>query len=119
MTRRLEPMDRIWELSDASVPFDFDVHAMIASDDAPALESALHAAFDDQRINKVNYRKEFFRVPLEKVRALIGERGIEASFTMLAEANEYRETLKVAGMCATDREKLGVDHLTSQGVSGE
>ncbi len=119
MTRRLEPMDRIWELSDASVPFDFDVHAMIASDDAPALESALHAAFDDQRINKVNYRKEFFRVPLEKVRALIGERGIEASFTMLAEAHEYRETLKVAGMSATDREKLGVDHLTSQGVSGE
>jgi hypothetical protein len=70
MTRRLIPEDRIKELGDASVPFAFDVHAMIRSDDAPALERMLHQEFDDARINKVNYRKEFFRIPLERIRAL-------------------------------------------------
>ena len=69
MTRRRDPMDRIWELGGASVPFDFDVHAMINTEDAPALEQLLHKAFDDLRINKVNYRKEFFRLPLERIRA--------------------------------------------------
>jgi hypothetical protein len=63
MTRRLDPMDRIYELSDASVPFDFDVHAIIQSDDAPKLESDLHKEFDSYRVNKVNFRKEFFRIP--------------------------------------------------------
>jgi len=67
MTRRLEPMERIKELSDASVPFDFDVHAMISCDDAPALERALHSTLEAHRINKVNLRKEFFRVELEKI----------------------------------------------------
>jgi cell division septum initiation protein DivIVA len=94
MTRRLEPMDRIWELSDASVPFDFDVHALIPCDDAPALEFLLHTAFEDQRINKVNMRKEFFKTSLERIRAIIANRGIEAEFTMHANAHEYRETLK-------------------------
>jgi hypothetical protein len=111
MTRRLEPMDRIYELSDASVPFDFDVHAMVASDDAPALESALHAEFDELRINKVNYRKEFFRVPLERVRTLITEKGYEVTFTMLAEAHEYRETTVLSKMTPEEREKY---HLQRQ-----
>src|SRR5699024_8520882 len=62
MTRRLEPMDRIAELSSASVPFPFDVHAMIFSDDAPALETILHQHFDAQRVNRINPRKEFFRI---------------------------------------------------------
>ena len=93
MTRRLEPMDRIWELSDASVPFDFDVHAMISSDDAPTLERRLHERFDNHRVNKVNTRKEFFRVPLDELRSFVREQGLEATFTLAAEASEYRETL--------------------------
>jgi hypothetical protein len=105
MTRRLDPMDRIWELSDASVPFDFDVHAMIPSDDAPALEATLHGAFEEERINKVNYRKEFFRISIDRIRAIIKDRGIEASFTMLAEAHEYRETQALSKMTPAEREK--------------
>lgn len=68
MTRRLEPMDRIAELSSASVPFPFDVHAMIFSEDAPGLESILHNYFDSKRVNKVNPRKEFFRVNLDDIK---------------------------------------------------
>ncbi len=67
MTRRLEPMDRVDELGDASVPFKFDVHAMIFSDDAPALEAALHRAFDDRKVNMVNTRREFFHVTLKNI----------------------------------------------------
>ena len=59
MTRRLDPQDRVDELGDASVPFNFDVHAMIFSDDAPALEAALHRAFEDRKLNMVNQRREF------------------------------------------------------------
>jgi DNA repair exonuclease SbcCD ATPase subunit len=67
MTRRLEPMDRVKELSDASVPFDFDVHAMISCDDAPTLEKTLHDHLERYRVNKINLRKEFFHVSLEKI----------------------------------------------------
>ncbi|HDS5593097.1 TPA: GIY-YIG nuclease family protein [Enterobacter hormaechei subsp. xiangfangensis] len=67
MTRRLEPMERVKELSGASVPFDFDVHAMISCDDAPALEKTLHDHLETYRINKVNLRKEFFRVELTQI----------------------------------------------------
>lgn len=67
MTRRLEPMERVKELSGASVPFDFDVHAMITCDDAPALEKTLHDHLDNYRINRVNLRKEFFRVELGRI----------------------------------------------------
>ena len=69
MTRRLEPHDRVRELGDASVPFSFDVHAMIPSQDAPALEHALHKRFVRSQMNKVNPRKEFFRLSLQEVRA--------------------------------------------------
>lgn len=68
MTRRLNPDERIRELSAASVLFAFDVHAMIFSEDAPALESALHKTFHDKRVNKVNNRKEFFRVFSKKLK---------------------------------------------------
>ena len=105
MTRRLVPEDRVRELGDASVPFSFDVHAMIPSDDAPALENFLHNEFDDLRINMVNSRKEFFRVPLERVRTLIIGKGIEASFTMLAAAREYRESQVLSKMSPVEREK--------------
>jgi hypothetical protein len=61
MTRRMEPMDRIYELGDASVPFAFDVHVMMFSDNAPELEGMLHDLFEPRRVNMVNRRKEFYR----------------------------------------------------------
>lgn len=94
MTRRLEPMDRVKELGDASVPFIFDVHAMIFSEDAPTLENALHKAFHHRRLNKVNERKEFFRVSLEEISdVVIQNHNKVVEFTKLAEAEHYRETL--------------------------
>lgn len=94
MTRRLEPLDRIDELSGASVPFRFDVHALIFSSDAPKLETALHNAFADRRVNMVNGRKEFFRVPLAEIEKVVREnhdRTVE--FTYTATAQQYRESL--------------------------
>ena len=114
LTRRLEPMDRVKELGDASVPFAFDVHAMIASDDAPALEYLLHKQFDDARINKVNYRKEFFRLPLARLRTFLAERGIEPSFTMLAAAREFRETQALNLMSPEDREQYRLRRLRGE-----
>lgn len=105
MTRRLEPSDRIKELGDASVPFEFDVHAMISSDNAPALEAQLHRELQDSRINLVNLRKEFFRVPLDRLRKVVVESGHEVSFTMLAEAREFRETQALLKMSLAERAK--------------
>ncbi len=97
MTRRLEPMDRVKELGDASVPFEFDVHAMIFSDDAPALETILHNTFKNNQVNKVNSRKEFFRVKLEDVEKVVKENfNATVTFTKVAEAAQYRESLKLA-----------------------
>ncbi|HEY0049980.1 MAG TPA: DUF4041 domain-containing protein, partial [Pyrinomonadaceae bacterium] len=93
MTRRLDPMDRVIELGDASVPFRFDVHAIIYSEDAPALENQLHKKFDDRRINLVNNRKEFFRVSLQEIADVVREHHGEIEFTLAAEAAEYRKTL--------------------------
>lgn len=105
MTRRLEPLDRVKELGDASVPFEFDVHAMIRSDDAPSLERELHGRFEEFRINKVNYRKEFFRIPLQYLREFVAEKNLEATFTMTAEAREFRETQALEHMSAEERAK--------------
>ena len=93
MTRRLVPQDRIDELGDASVPFEFDVHAIIRTSDAPALESALHRLFADRRVNRINERKEFFRVSLEEIAAAVRQHHGEFELTQLAEAAEYRKTL--------------------------
>jgi hypothetical protein len=95
MTRRLEPTDRVKELGDASVPFTFDIHAMIYSDEAPTLEKELHRAFEDKKVNMLNYRKEFFNVSLDEIEKQIKDTGIEAEFTRLPEAMEYRETLAI------------------------
>lgn len=95
LTRRLDPEDRVRELGDASVPFAFDIHAMIFNDDAPALERALHKHFLTAQMNKVNPRKEFFRLPLAQIRAEIDALGIQAQWTIAAEAREYRESLAV------------------------
>jgi hypothetical protein len=93
LTRRLDPTERVRELGDASVPFPFDVHALIASDDAPALETALHRRFLDRQVNKINRRKEFFKVSLSELRRMTEELGIEAAWTLAAEASQFRETL--------------------------
>lgn len=96
MTRRLVPMDRVKELSDASVPFEFDVHAMIFSADAPALESLLHQTFKNNQMNKINPRKEFFKVPLSKIMDIVKNNyNSTVEFTMIAEAKQYRETLEL------------------------
>ena len=96
MTRRLEPMDRISELSSASVPFPFDVHAMIFSEDAPALETLLHRHFADRQVNKVNARKEFFKVDLEEIKQLVlTHHNATVHFVDVPEAAEYRETLQL------------------------
>ncbi len=97
MTRRLEPLDRVKELGDASVPFSFDVHAMIYSDDAPALEKSLHRILHDKSVNKINARKEFFRLPLSDIKkAVLSENTQDIHWTLKAEAAEYRESMAMS-----------------------
>ena len=95
MTRRLEPMDRINELGDASVPFDFDVHGMIYSENAPELENALHKKLEPKRINWVNLRSEFFNTTIDEIEAIVKELNLNIQLTKIAEAREYRETLSL------------------------
>lgn len=102
MTRRLEPLDRVRELGDASVPFEFDVHAMIYSDDAPALERQLHKQFLKNQLNKINPRKEFFKLNLSDLKNHLETIGINCKWTLLAEAKQYRETLKLEEEMKTD-----------------
>lgn len=99
MTRRLEPEERVNELGDASVPFKFDIHAMIPSNDAPALENKLHELFKDKSVNKVNYRKEFFKVSLEEIEKAVKDyTKSDIIFTKMAEAREYRESLAMSNI---------------------
>lgn len=95
MTRRLEPIDRVKELGDASVPFQFDVHAMIYSDEARTLEYELHKAFTNKKVNMLNYRKEFFNVTIDEIEQKVKEIGLDAEFSKLPEAMEYRETIAI------------------------
>jgi hypothetical protein len=110
MTRRLEPEERIRELGDASVPFAFDIHAMMKCDNAPALEWAIHQKFADRAINLVNPRKEFFKVSLREVEAFARSKGVTVEFTMLAEAREHRETeaLRARPQVAPERDSTPV-----------
>ena len=94
VTRRLDPQERVDELGDASVPFYFDVHAMVFSDDAPSLENALHKAFDSRRLNRINLRREFFRVTLDEIENVVKRNfNKPVEFTKLAEAAQYRQSL--------------------------
>lgn len=96
MTRRLEPMDRIKELSSASVPFSFDVHAMIFSDNAPELENILHKHFEKNSVNRVNLKKEFFHVSLDEIEKVVKENfNNTVTFTRVPVAEEYRQTLNI------------------------
>ncbi|WEV57868.1 DUF4041 domain-containing protein [Ligilactobacillus acidipiscis] len=97
VTRRLEPMDRINELASASVPFKFDVHAMIFSENAYGLESELHERFKDQRVNKMNNRKEYYNITMDDIKqALEKYSDLTFDFDEEAEAYEYREGLRLA-----------------------
>ncbi|WP_314944722.1 DUF4041 domain-containing protein [Olsenella uli] len=99
MTRRLDPMERVRELGDASVPFNFDVHALIFSDDAPALEAALHRAFEANKVNLVNQRREFFRVTLEDIERVVKanyDRTVE--FAEVPDAEQWRESVELRKM---------------------
>lgn len=96
MTRRLEPQERVDELGDASVPYNFDVHAMIFSDNAPQLENALHKAFEDRKLNMVNKRREFFNVTLDEIKQVIAnnfDKTVE--FVDVPEAEQYRISKKM------------------------
>lgn len=96
MTRRLEPMDRIKELSSASVPFEFDVHAMIFSDNAPDLENTLHKHFEKHSVNRVNLRKEFFHVSLDAIEKVVKENyNNTVEFIKIPIATEYRQTISI------------------------
>ena len=102
MTRRLEPMDRIKELSSASVPFEFDVHAMIFSENAPELETTLHKHFESRSVNKVNLRKEFFKVSLDEIEKVVTQNyNKTVEFTRIPIASEYRQTLNMMNSKST------------------
>ena len=98
MTRRLDPQERIDELSDASVPFNFDIHAMIFSDNAPALEAALHKAFEEKKVNMVNHRREFFNVTLDEIKTVVMENFDKSvEFVDIPEAQQYRQSILMKG----------------------
>lgn len=93
MTRRLEPQDRVDELGSASVPFKFDVHSFIFSDDAVALENKLHEILNNKRVNKVNMRKEFFKTSIDELEQIVNDIDPTAEFKRTILAEEYRQSL--------------------------
>ena len=105
LTRRLNPDDRVRELGDASVPFRFDTHAMIYSEEAPTLEAALHNEFSDRRINATNLRKEFFQVGLDEVEEAVKTLAPDANFFKDREAQEWHETLALREQALVDMQK--------------
>jgi len=107
MTRRLEPMDRVKELGDASVPFLFDVHMMISCDDAPTLEKRLHEALNQHRVNKVNSRKEFFNVGIDSIVSLVHEHHGKVEYKAEPDAFEYRESREM-----TDKDMQYIESIT-------
>lgn len=104
MTRRLDPQDRVNELGDASVPFKFDVHSFIFSDDAVGLETELHKRLDAKRVNKVNRRKEFFYSTVDELEALVSEIDPTAEFNKTMLAEDFRQSLSSDENYTTDIE---------------
>lgn len=97
MTRRIDPQDRVNELGDASVPFKFDVHSFIFSENAVDLENRLHTILNDRRVNKVNLRKEFFRIPIDELEEIVVSIDPTAEFNKTMIAEEYRQSLSSQG----------------------
>ena len=93
MTGRLDPLDRVRELGDASVPFHYDVHGMVFSDDAVTLETRLHRRLAGFRVNYVNMRWEFFMVTLAEIHGILIELGESiVTWTDESEALEWRQS---------------------------
>ena len=96
MTRRLDPLDRVRELGAASVPFQFDVHALIFSEDAPSLENAIHKSLEDKKVNMKNSRKEFFNVTIEEIEKIVKENFSKTvEFVYKPEAEQYNQSLLI------------------------
>ena len=99
MTRRLEPQDRVDELGGASVPFNFDVHALIFTEDAPGLEAALHNAFEQKKVNRINGRREFFHVSLDEIKRVVRQNFDKTvEWVDVPEAEQYRQSLLMNGV---------------------
>ena len=103
MTRRLEPLDRIKELSNASVPFSFDIHALIPSDDAPTLEKQLHEKFSNQRVNKVNKRREYFNTNIDDIEVALKEL-VDEDIQIIKDVKslQFEESVLLSNMEAND-----------------
>lgn len=114
MTRRLDPQDRVDELGDASVPFNFDVHAMIFSNDAPALEAALHRAFENRKLNMVNQRREFFHVTLDEIKAVVKKNFDKTvEFIDIPDAEQFRVSEQIRNQdpsCFPLKSRVSPDH---------
>lgn len=96
VTRRLNPLERINELGSASVPFKFDVHALIFSDNAYKLESELHNKFNNKRINQINHRKEYFNITIDDIKEALKEyQNLTFDFTETPIAEEFYESQKI------------------------
>lgn len=102
MTRRLNPQDRVNELGDASVPFKFDVHSFIFSDDAVGLENKLHSILNEKRVNKVNMRKEFFYTTVDELEKLVTQIEPTAEFNKTMLAEEFRQSQSTEGLYTSD-----------------
>lgn len=105
MTRRINPQDRVDELGDASVPFKFDVHSFIFSEDAVSLEGALHNKLEKQRVNKINLRKEFFYSTIDELELLVNEIEPTAEFNRTMLAEQYQQSLTIAEECQGDEQQ--------------
>lgn len=114
MTRRLNPQDRVNELGDASVPFKFDVHSFIFSDDAVGLESKLHHILNDKRVNKVNLRKEFFYTTVDELEQLVLEIDPTAEFNKTMLAEEFRQSQSTNGVYTLSEEDDGEDDFDDE-----
>ena len=110
MTRRLDPLDRVNELGDASVPFKFDVHAMIYSENAPELENNLHKAFENNRLNYVNRRREYFNLSLKEIEKIVKENHGEVEFIIEPEAKEYRESVIIREQMLKEGKEIVHEH---------
>lgn len=109
MTRRLDPQDRINELGSASVPFKFDVHSFIFSDDAVSLEAKMHQILNNKRVNKVNLRKEFFKISIDELEALVEEIDPSAEFNKTMIAEEFRQSISSDEIYSSDYSLYGED----------
>ena len=109
MTRRLEPTDRVRELGDASVPFPFDIHAMIYSEDAPTLENELHRLLETRSVNRINTRKEFFNVTIEEIEEIVKNHNADINFIRIPRAEQFRQTQAI--IAREEQKDTGVEDV--------